>query len=109
GLNITGMKRRNFTREDIHALRSAYKHLFSDEGTFAERVKTLPAELAEFPSVRKVLKFVNEESKRGFCQPVEGGQPVSSWHHRRQRQPAARARGNAAGTGRKPLSPADRK
>ncbi|WP_334129224.1 acyl-ACP--UDP-N-acetylglucosamine O-acyltransferase [Sneathiella sp.] len=70
GLNITGMKRRNFTREDIHALRSAYKHLFSDEGTFAERVKTLPAELAEFPSVRKVLKFVNEESKRGFCQPV---------------------------------------
>lgn len=69
GLNLTGMKRRNFSREDIHALRSAYKYLFAEEGTFAERCKTMPAELAKFPSVQTVLKFVGEESKRGFCQP----------------------------------------
>ena len=69
GLNLTGMKRRNFSRDDIHALRSAYKYLFSAEGTFAERCKTLPAEYSGFPSVQTVLKFINEETKRGFCQP----------------------------------------
>ena len=69
GLNLTGMKRRNFARDDIHALRSAYKYLFSAEGTFADRCKTLPEEYSGFPSVKTVLKFISEETKRGFCQP----------------------------------------
>ncbi|WP_373088434.1 acyl-ACP--UDP-N-acetylglucosamine O-acyltransferase [Sneathiella sp.] len=69
GLNLTGMKRRNFSRDDIHALRNAYKFLFSEEGTFADRAKNLPAEYADFPSVKTVLDFINDETKRGFCQP----------------------------------------
>ncbi|MBO0334997.1 acyl-ACP--UDP-N-acetylglucosamine O-acyltransferase [Sneathiella sp. CAU 1612] len=69
GLNLTGMKRRGFSREDIHALRSAYKYMFTGEGTFADRCKTVPADIAGFPSVQTVLKFINEETKRGFCQP----------------------------------------
>ena len=69
GLNLTGMKRRNFSREDIHPMRSAYKHLFTGEGTFAERCKSLPGDIAKFPSVQTVMNFINEESKRGFCQP----------------------------------------
>ncbi len=69
GLNLTGMKRRGFSREDIHALRGAYKYLFTGEGTFSERRKTVPDNIAGFPSVQTVLKFINEETKRGFCQP----------------------------------------
>jgi UDP-N-acetylglucosamine acyltransferase len=69
GLNLTGMKRRGFSRDDIHALRSAYKYLFTGEGTFADRCKSVPDDIAGFPSVQTVLKFINEETKRGFCQP----------------------------------------
>ena len=69
GLNLTGMKRRGFSREDIHALRSAYKYIFAEDGTFAERCKNIPKEIAGFPSVQTVMKFINEETKRGFCQP----------------------------------------
>ena len=69
GLNLTGMKRRGFLRVDIHALRSAYKYMFTGEGTFADRCKSVPEEFAGFPSVQTVLKFINEETKRGFCQP----------------------------------------
>ena len=69
GLNLTGMKRRGFSRDDIHALRSAYKYLFAGEGTFADRCKNVPDDIAGFSSVQTVLKFINEETKRGFCQP----------------------------------------
>ncbi len=39
GLNVVGLKRRGFTREQIHDLRSAYRLLFAEEGTFQERIE----------------------------------------------------------------------
>jgi len=38
GLNIVGMKRRGFAKQDIQALRTAYRLLFAQEGTMAERL-----------------------------------------------------------------------
>ncbi|MCH2037884.1 MAG: acyl-ACP--UDP-N-acetylglucosamine O-acyltransferase, partial [Rickettsiales bacterium] len=38
GLNLIGLKRRGFSRDDIHSLRSAYRLMFSPEGTLSERV-----------------------------------------------------------------------
>ena len=38
GLNLVGLKRRNFSREDIQTLRTAYRMIFSSEGNFRERV-----------------------------------------------------------------------
>ena len=39
GLNIIGLRRRGFTREQIHDIRRAYRLLFADEGTLSERVE----------------------------------------------------------------------
>ncbi|MBV9150283.1 MAG: acyl-ACP--UDP-N-acetylglucosamine O-acyltransferase, partial [Alphaproteobacteria bacterium] len=41
GLNIIGMQRRGFSREEIQALRSAYQFLFSADGTFNDRVNEI--------------------------------------------------------------------
>src|SRR5579872_2598062 len=38
GLNIVGMQRGGFSREDISGLRNAYQFLFSADGTFLDRV-----------------------------------------------------------------------
>ena len=38
GLNIIGLQRRGFSRDDIHTLRRAYRLLFADEGTLVERL-----------------------------------------------------------------------
>jgi UDP-N-acetylglucosamine acyltransferase len=38
GLNIVGLTRRGFSREDIHQLRRAYRMLFAPEGTLKERL-----------------------------------------------------------------------
>ena len=39
GLNIVGLKRKGFPREQIHELRQAYRMLFSSEGTLKERLE----------------------------------------------------------------------
>ncbi len=69
GLNLTGMKRRNFPRDEIHALRNAYKQLFANEGTFQDRANSVAQEYENSAVVQQVLKFINDETKRGFCQP----------------------------------------
>ncbi|GLQ07208.1 acyl-ACP--UDP-N-acetylglucosamine O-acyltransferase [Sneathiella chinensis] len=69
GLNLTGLKRRNFPREEIHALRKAYKELFADEGTFQARVADVQTNYPDSTLVGTVLDFINGETKRGFCQP----------------------------------------
>jgi UDP-N-acetylglucosamine acyltransferase len=69
GLNIVGMKRRNISRDDIHALRNFFKKLFAEkDNAFTSRVEKLAK---EFPSqtVQEVAEFVKKESSRSFCQP----------------------------------------
>ena len=39
GLNIVGLKRKGFPREQIHELRQAYRMLFASEGTLMERLE----------------------------------------------------------------------
>ncbi|HEY3919625.1 MAG TPA: acyl-ACP--UDP-N-acetylglucosamine O-acyltransferase [Stellaceae bacterium] len=70
GLNIVGMQRRGFSRDDIQGLRNAYQALFEAEnGTFAERVETVAARFAGVRPVEDLLRFIREDSPRGLVQP----------------------------------------
>ncbi|WP_417689483.1 acyl-ACP--UDP-N-acetylglucosamine O-acyltransferase [Roseibium sp.] len=70
GLNLVGLKRKNFPREQIHALRAAYRELFeSEEGTLRERAEKVAAESANEPLVKTVTDFILEKENRRFCTP----------------------------------------
>jgi UDP-N-acetylglucosamine acyltransferase len=69
GLNLVGLKRRGFSREDIHALRNAYRLLFAPEGTIAERVEEVSAQFKGVAPVTEILDFIGVESSRAICQP----------------------------------------
>lgn len=71
GLNIIGLQRRGFSREDIHALRRAYRLLFADEGTLKERVEDVAAEFNGHPVVHEILDFIRAGGKRSICMPRE--------------------------------------
>ena|SRR5579885_858675 len=74
GLNLVGMQRRGFSRDDIQALRAAYQMLFEDaNGTLAERRAAVAARFPDVAPVREVLDFVGAESARGLCQPKANG------------------------------------
>lgn len=71
GLNIVGLRRRGFEREQIHEIRRAYKLLFSDEGTLAERIERVGEEFPAQPQVHEILDFIREGKDRAICTPRE--------------------------------------
>jgi UDP-N-acetylglucosamine acyltransferase len=72
GLNIVGLQRRGFSREDIHTLRRAYRLLFADEGTLVERMEDVEKEFKAHPIVTEILAFIRERGRRGLCMPHDG-------------------------------------
>jgi UDP-N-acetylglucosamine acyltransferase len=69
GLNIIGLQRRGFSREDIHSLRRAYRALFADEGTLAERIDDVEKEFGTHPIVAEIIAFIRAGGKRALCMP----------------------------------------
>ncbi len=69
GLNIIGLQRRGFSREDIHKLRRAYRLLFAEEGTLKERVDDVAAEYADHSIVQEIVAYIREGGKRSLCTP----------------------------------------
>ena len=73
GLNIVGLKRQNFDREQIHSLRKAYRMLFATEGTLLERLEDVEKMFDDDPQVQRILQFIKAESSRSLCVPRNGG------------------------------------
>jgi UDP-N-acetylglucosamine acyltransferase len=69
GLNIVGLQRRGFSRDDIHTLRRAYRLLFADEGTLVERTEDVEKEFRDHPIVAEIIAFIRARGKRGLCVP----------------------------------------
>lgn len=78
GLNIIGLQRRGFAREDIHTLRRAYRLLFAPEGTLMERVEDVAAEFESHAAVSEILAFIRAGGKRSICTPREVPTPTSA-------------------------------
>lgn len=75
GLNIVGLRRRNFSRPDIQALRTAYRLLFAEEGTLAERIDDVAEMYADNDAVMDIVAFMRSDSTRAICQPHSGNAP----------------------------------
>ncbi|WP_264049267.1 acyl-ACP--UDP-N-acetylglucosamine O-acyltransferase [Methylobacterium flocculans] len=71
GLNIIGLQRRGFAREDIHTLRRAYRLLFANEGTLMERLEDVAAEFENHRAVAEIVAFIRAGGKRSLCTPRE--------------------------------------
>jgi len=73
GLNVVGLKRRGFTRDQIQNLRTAYRILF-EEGSepVAERVAKVIEAFGDDVGVGDLVRFVQGESSRGLTQAKQG-------------------------------------
>lgn len=69
GLNIIGMQRRGFSRDDIQGLRSAYNCLFGETGTLSERVDEVARRFGGIGPVDELVAFIRADSSRAICQP----------------------------------------
>ncbi len=75
GLNIVGLRRRDFSRTDIQTLRTAYRLLFAEEGTLAERIDDVARMYSDNAAVMDIVAFMRTESTRAVCQPQSGNTP----------------------------------
>lgn len=69
GLNLVGLERRGFGKEDVQALRSAYRMLFAPEGTMAERLEEVARQYKDQEHIGSVVEFIRSRSSRALCQP----------------------------------------
>ena len=72
GLNIVGLRRRGFGREEIHTLRNAYRLLFAPEGTLQERLADVEEQFSANAGVTEITAFMRSETNRQFCVPRSG-------------------------------------
>lgn len=75
GLNTIGMKRRSFTRSDLHEARAAYRDLFFGEGVFEDRLARLRVQAEHSVFARTIVDFIDGGSNRPLCQPSRGVVP----------------------------------
>lgn len=67
-LNLIGLKRRGLPREDISAMRAAFRALGAGEGSFVQRARALD-ESTENPHVREITQFILSATDRSFHTP----------------------------------------
>ena len=66
GLNIVGLRRRNFERETINTIHEAYRIIYQGGMALAEAIETIQKELPMTDEIRYILDFIDDTKKRGF-------------------------------------------
>ncbi len=69
GLNIVGLKRKGYAREDIHVLRNAYRMLFVAGKTLQERLDEVIETSGGNEAVMEIARFIRADSSRRLCTP----------------------------------------
>ena len=72
-LNIIGLRRRGFTRDQIGRMRAAFKLMFRGPGVFAHRVEQVRAAHGDEALVAEILAFIDAPSKRGLIRAAGVG------------------------------------
>ena len=66
GLNLVGLRRGGFTREEITELKEAYRLLFREKLSLSEAIKKIQEELPYTDKIKHLVEFV-QANKRGLC------------------------------------------
>ena len=66
GLNLIGLKRRNFSEKTIKAIKEAYRIIFRSNLLLEAALIKAQAEVEDIPEVNHFIKFI-KESERGVC------------------------------------------
>lgn len=71
GLNLVGLKRNGFSKEEINILRDSYKKLFEENNskTMQNKIDELKKQYPNNITVNQMFDFITIESNRGLCLP----------------------------------------
>ena len=70
GLNLVGMKRRGYSKQQINALRTVFQTLFHTDGLFSERLDMVRGQYEDNEDVQMILSFIEQAKDRELCHPA---------------------------------------
>lgn len=69
GLNLVGLERRGFTKDQIKTMQRAFNQLFSDDGTLEQRMENVAQEFSGETAVMDMIQFARAKTRFPLCQP----------------------------------------
>jgi UDP-N-acetylglucosamine acyltransferase len=69
GLNLVGLERSGFSKDQVRELQRAYGQLFNGEGTLSERISTVETKYQDHQQIGKIVDFAKAERHFSLCQP----------------------------------------
>lgn len=69
GLNLIGLERNGFNKDQVKTLQRAFNQLFGDEGTMEQRLETVASDFNGDPLVTQILDFARAKTRFPLCQP----------------------------------------
>ncbi len=66
GLNLIGLKRRNFPEKTIKAISDAYRIIFRSKLRLKDAIKKAESDVEDLPEANHFIKFI-KEAERGIC------------------------------------------
>ena len=71
GLNLVGLKRKGYGKDQLRRLLAAYRALFEGEGVFEDRVATVRSSHSDLPEIQEIIAFIEAGGKRPLCLPED--------------------------------------
>ncbi len=69
GLNLVGLERGGFGKDEIRQIQKAYKSMFAGEGNLDKRLDDLEKEFSQDTLVSPIVEFARTRERFGLCQP----------------------------------------
>lgn len=69
GLNLIGLERRGFTKDQVKTLQRAFNQLFGDEGTLEQRIESVEQDFSGDGLVEEIIRFARSKTRFPLCQP----------------------------------------
>ena len=69
GVNLIGMKRRGFDKQDSISAARAVEEIFEQDGTFAEKIEQTSIKYKDNAIVSQIVEFLKQDTTRAFCAP----------------------------------------
>ena len=69
GLNLVGLERGGFDKDQIRTIQKAFKTIFDGQGNLDERLEAVSSENENDQLVGKIVEFARARERFGLCQP----------------------------------------
>ena len=69
GLNLIGLERNGFSKDQVKNLQRAFNQLFGDEGTMDQRIEMVSADFNADEAVRQIIEFARGKTRFPLCTP----------------------------------------